>query len=139
MVKVAQENGAILHLKTPIKKVITKNGVATGVQFETGEIEEYDSVVVNADFGTAMTQLFDEKDVRKYSAKKLSKKGFSCSTFMVYLALDKLYNLPFHSIYFAKEYRDQLDKIHHNKPIGDKDFSFYVRNASIIDKTLAPE
>jgi phytoene desaturase len=58
---------------------------------------------------------------------------------MVYLALDKLYDLPFHSIYFAKEYRDQLDKIHHNQPINDKDFSFYVRNASILDTTLAPE
>ena len=58
---------------------------------------------------------------------------------MVYLALDKLYDLPFHSIYFAKEYRDQLEKIHDNQPIGDKDFSFYVRNASILDKTLAPE
>ena len=74
MVKVAQENGATLHLKTPIKKVITQNGVATGIQLETGEMEQYDSVVINADFGNAMTQLFDEKDVRKYSAKKLSKK-----------------------------------------------------------------
>jgi phytoene desaturase len=139
MVRVAQENGATLHLKSPIKKVITQNGIATGVQLETDEIKQYDSVVINVDFGTAMTQLFDEKDVRKYSAKKLSKKWFSCSTFMVYLALDKLYDLPFHSIYFAKEYRDQLDKIHHNQPIGEKDFSFYVRNASILDKTLAPE
>lgn len=139
MVKVAKENGAKIHLRTSIKKIITQNGVATGIQLETGQIKQYDSIVINADFGTAMTQLFDEKDVPKYSAKKLSKKWFSCSTFMVYLALDKLYNLPFHSIYFAKEYRDQLEKIHSNQPIWDKDFSFYVRNASILDKTLAPE
>jgi phytoene desaturase len=139
MMKVAQENGATVHLQAPIKKIITQNGVAKGVELETGEIKEYDSVVINADFGTAMTQLFDEKDVPKYTAKKLSKKGFSCSTFMVYLALDKLYDLPFHSIYFAKEYRDQLQKIHHNESIGDKDFSFYICNASILDKTLAPE
>lgn len=139
MAKVAQENGATLHIKTPIKKIITQNGVAKAIQFETDEIKEYDSVVINSDFGTAMTHLFDQKDVPKYSAKKLSKKWLSCSTFMVYLALDKLYNLPFHSIYFAKEYRDQLDKIHHNQPINDKDFSFYVRNASVLDKTLAPE
>lgn len=72
--RVAQENGATLHLKSPIKKVITQNGIATGVQLETDEIRQYDSVVINVDFGTAMTQLFDEKDVRKYSAKKLSKK-----------------------------------------------------------------
>jgi phytoene desaturase len=74
MMKVAQENGATLYLKTSIKKVITQNGVATAVQLETGEVKQYDSVVINADFGTAMTQLFEEKDVRKYSEKKLSKK-----------------------------------------------------------------
>lgn len=34
----------------------------------------YDSVVVNADFGHAMTHLFDKKDVKKYSKKKLDKK-----------------------------------------------------------------
>ena len=139
MTKVSQENGAKLHLQTPVKKIITQNKKATGVELETGEIKQYDWVVINSDFGTAMTHLFDEKDVPKYTAKKLTKKWLSCSTFMIYLALDKLYDLPFHSIYFAKEYRDQLEKIHHNQPIGDKDFSFYVRNASILDKTLAPE
>lgn len=74
MVKVAKENGAKIHLRTSIKKIITQNGVATGIQLETGQIKQYDSIVINADFGTAMTQLFDEKDVPKYSAKKLSKK-----------------------------------------------------------------
>jgi phytoene desaturase len=58
---------------------------------------------------------------------------------MVYLALDKLYGLPFHSIYFAKNYRLQLDQIHSYQAIDKNDFSFYVRNASILDKTLAPE
>ena len=74
MAKVAQENGATLHLKTPIKKIITQNGAAKAVQIETDEIKQYDAVVINSDFGTAMTHLFDQKDVPKYSAKKLSKK-----------------------------------------------------------------
>lgn len=86
-----------------------------------------------------MTELFEEKDIEKYTKSKLDKKGFSCSTFMVYIALDKKYNLPFHSIYFAKDYRDNLNRIHEYQPINEKDFSFYVRNASILDKTLAPE
>lgn len=58
---------------------------------------------------------------------------------MTYLALDKLYALPFHSIYFAKNYKENLQNIHDYKSISSADFSFYVRNASIIDKTLAPE
>lgn len=58
---------------------------------------------------------------------------------MVYLALDKLYDLPFHSIYFAENYKENLQNIHDYKAIDSDDFSFYVRNASILDKTLAPE
>jgi phytoene desaturase len=58
---------------------------------------------------------------------------------MVYLALDKVYDIPFHSIYFAKNYRENLLKIHEYKDVDMEDFSFYVRNASILDKTLAPE
>lgn len=74
MARAAQENGAKLHLQTPIKKIITQNKKATGIELETGEIKQYDSVVINSDFGTAMTHLFDEKDVPKYTAKKLAKK-----------------------------------------------------------------
>ena len=138
MVKVAEKNGATLYLSTPVKKIITQDKIAKEILLENGEQIAYDEVIVNADFGTAMTKLFAEEDVQKYKKSQLDKKGFSCSTFMTYIALDTLYDLPFHSIYFAKNYRDQLDMIHGNKPIGDSDFSFYVRNASILDKTLAP-
>lgn len=58
---------------------------------------------------------------------------------MVYLALDKVYDLPFHSIYFAKDYRENLQKIHEYRSVDVEDFSFYVRNASILDTTLAPK
>jgi phytoene desaturase len=139
MKKVAEKNGAKIHLNSPVKKVVTKNKKATGIELMSGEIKSYDSVVVNADFGHAMTHLFDQSDIAKYSAKKLSKKGFSCSTYMVYLALDKVYDLPFHSIYFAKNYRENLQVIHDHKEIQKDDFSFYIRNASVVDKTLAPE
>ncbi|MEI6711270.1 MAG: hypothetical protein WCK88_03430 [bacterium] len=86
-----------------------------------------------------MTEFFEEADVKKYSKEKLDKKGFSCSTFMVYVALDTIYTLPFHSVYFAKNYRDNLDSIHNYKAVDKGDFSFYVRNASILDMTLAPK
>lgn len=139
MKKIAEKNGATLHLDTPIKKVITTDKKAQGVELKNGEKIMYDSVIVNADFWYAMTHLFDEEDVKKYSKKQLDTKWFSCSTYMVYLALDKLYDLPFHSIYFAENYKENLQNIHDYKSINSDDFSFYVRNASILDKTLAPD
>lgn len=139
MKKVAEKNGAKIHLNTGIKKIITEYGKAKGVELDNGESLAYDSVVVNADFWHAMTHLFEKKDIEKYSIENLDKKGFSCSTYMVYLALDKVYDLPFHSIYFANNYRENLQIIHDHKEIQKDDFSFYVRNASVVDKTLAPE
>jgi phytoene desaturase len=50
MKKVAEKNGTIIHLNTPIKKVITKNKEAQGIELENGEKIMYDAVVVNADF-----------------------------------------------------------------------------------------
>lgn len=139
MKKVAEKNGARIHLSTPIKKVLTENKKAKGIELENGEKIAYDSVVINADFWYAMTHLFEEWTVEKYSKQNLNKKWFSCSTYMVYLALDKIYDLPFHSIYFAENYRENLQVIHDHKEIQKDDFSFYVRNASVVDKTLAPE
>lgn len=139
MEKVSQKYWATIHLNSPIKKIITKNGIAVWIQMSDDNEHMYDTIIINADFGTAMTQFFDPRDVPKYTEKKLNKKRFSCSTFMVYLALDIKYDTPFHSIYFADKYRENLDLIHKNKPIDDKDFSFYVRNASTIDSTLAPK
>jgi phytoene desaturase len=139
MVKVAIKNGVKMHFNTPVKQIITQDKTARGVTLENGETISYDSVIVNADFGTAMTQLFAEKDVEKYQKSQLDKKGFSCSTFMAYIALDKVYDLPFHSVFFAKNYRDNLQRIHKYESIDEDDFSFYVRNASILDKTVAPE
>jgi len=139
MKKVSEKNGAHIYLNTPIKNILTQNNKSIGIELSDGEKKIYDSVIVNADFWYAMTQLFDKKDVKKYSKKELDKKWFSCSTFMVYLALDKVYDLPFHSIYFAKDYRENLQKIHEYRSVDVEDFSFYVRNASILDTTLAPK
>lgn len=50
MKKVAEKNGAKIHLKTPIKKVFTENKKAKGIELENGEKIAYDSVVINADF-----------------------------------------------------------------------------------------
>jgi len=57
---------------------------------------------------------------------------------MIYLGIDKIYDLPHHNIYFADDYRGNIEDVFNRKEIS-KDFSFYVQNASIVDKTLAPK
>jgi phytoene desaturase len=76
--------------------------------------------------------------LQKYRPEKLEKLEYSCSTFMLYLGLDKIYDLAHHTIVFAGDYRANIDHIFQQKTLSD-DFSFYVQNACVNDESLAPE
>ncbi len=137
MAEVAVRRGATIRCSAPVKRVIVKSGRACGVELESGERIEADDVVLNADFGHAMTHLFEPGVLKKYTPANLSRKKLSCSTYMLYLGTDRKWDLPHHSIYFAHDYRANVDGIFQGKMPGE-DISFYVRNASATDPTLAP-
>jgi len=138
MADTARKNGASIHLSSPVKKIIVRDGAARGVELENGEKIEADEVIINADFAYAASTLFPPGVLKKYSPKNLDKKKFSCSTFMLYLGLDTQYDLPHHTVFFAEDYRKNVDDIFHLRE-PDSDLSVYVRNASVTDPTLAPE
>lgn len=135
--RVAQEDGAEIHCSTPIKNIIVKNNKAVGVVLESGKQHLCDEVIVNADFGYAVNHLFPEDSRKKWTPKKLEKAKYSCSTFMIYLGLDKVYDCEHHAIFFAKDYKQNLLDISTHLTLSE-DHSIYVRNASINDPTIAP-
>ena len=108
-----------------------------GVRLADGREVRGDAVIVNADFGHAMTHLVPEGVLRKYTPARMRQKRFSCSTFMLYLGLDTRYELPHHSVFFAKDYRRNVVEIFGRGRLSE-DFSFYVHNPSLRDPTLAP-
>jgi phytoene desaturase len=138
MARVIQENGGEIRTSTAVSSLIIEKGRVQGVRLENGEAMFADEVVINADFAHAMTHLVEDQQLRKYNAKHLNKLDYSCSTFMLYLGLDKVYDLPHHTIVFAGAYRQNIENIF-NQKILSEDFSFYVQNASASDNTLAPE
>jgi phytoene desaturase len=138
MAETATRNGASIELGAPVERVIVENGAATGVTLAGGQRVEADDVVLNADFGHAATNLFEPGVLRKYGASRMRRMKLSCSTFMLYLGLDKTYDMPHHTIVFASDYRDNVERIFKGRDVTD-DISFYVRNASVTDPTLAPE
>ena len=97
-----------------------------------------DETVLNADFGYAMKNLVPPGVLKRYTPEKVDSKEYSCSTFMLYLGVDKIYDLPHHTIFFAGDYKKNIEDVFKNKVLSE-DISFYVRNASINDPTLAPE
>jgi phytoene desaturase len=137
MAAVAARNGAAIRLASPVRRVLVKNRAVTGVLLEDGDTLEADAVVLNADFGHAMTHLFEPGVLRKYTPAALERKKLSCSTFMLYLGIDRPIDSPHHLIAFADDYRTNVDSIFKRGKLV-KDTSFYVRNASATDPTLAP-
>lgn len=136
--RAAGECGARIHTGTPVKRILLDGRRASGVELENGERILADSVIINADFGHAMTHLVPDGALKKYTRKKLDKMKFSCSTFMMHLGVDGCYDLPHHSIVFARDYKKNVDEIFKQNRSSD-DISFYVRNASVTDPSLAPE
>lgn len=138
LAKAAEECGAKIHLGTAVKQLTLDGRRVSGVELENGETVEADSVVINADFGNAMTKLVPSDALRKYTREKLDSMKFSCSTFMMHLGVNCQLDLPHHTIVFARDYRKNVDEIFSTgKP--SEDISFYIRNASVTDPTLAPE
>jgi phytoene desaturase len=138
MAKVAEKHGARIHLNTPVRELVIEQGAVKGVVLEDGRKILADETVINADFAHAMRTLVPAGVLKKYAPAKLERKKYSCSTFMLYLGLNKVFDdLPHHNIVFARDYHRNTGDIFRNLKLSD-DISFYIRNSSVTDPRVAP-
>jgi phytoene desaturase len=136
MARVAQRCGVEILLNEPVEEIIFAGKRAVGVRTAT-EVHRADAVVMNGDFARAMQRLVPDHLRDRWSDRKIAKKKFSCSTFMLYLGIEGTFDLPHHNIYIAKNYAQNLDDIERRHVLSEEP-SFYVQNASVTDSTLAP-
>jgi phytoene desaturase len=137
MAQVIVEHGGQIHLGHAVQRVNVENGVATGVRLANGQDVHTDVVVINADFASAATHLFSPGVLKKYSPEKVAQKKFSCSTFMMYLGVKRKIDIPHHNVYFANDYKRNVDEMTKHKVLS-QDASYYVHNPSALDPTMAP-
>lgn len=138
MARACEELGVKINYNANVKKIITKNKKAKGIELESGGSIDADEIIANADFGYMAENLLDQKNLNKYSKEKLAKKKMSCSIFMLYLGLKKQYKLNHNTIVFARDYKKNINDVFGGRLTG-KDISFYVRDHSTTDPTLAPK
>jgi phytoene desaturase len=137
MARVATELGATIRLNEPVEEILFEGRRAVGVRTASGELRS-DAVVVNADFGHAMTTLVPGRLRRRWTDATIARKRFSCSTFMLYLGVEGRYEqLLHHNIYVTRNYRQNLDDIERQHALTE-DPSFYVENPCRTDETMAP-
>jgi phytoene desaturase len=137
MARVTAEWGGRIMTGTGVRQVLVRDGRAVGLLLDNGERAEADDVVIGADFAQAASRLFAPGILRKYAPEKLERKQYSCSTFMLYLGLDRTVDLPHHTVAFAADYRKNVEEITESQTLSDEP-SIYVHNPSAIDPTLAP-
>lgn len=137
MAKVVIEEGGKIDINRGVRELIIEDKKAKGIILEDGEKIYADKVVINADFGYAMNSLIQDEYKKKYTVEKLKKKKYSCSTFMLYLGIDKVYDLPHHNIVFSNDYKKNVEEIANTKLLS-QDPSIYIQNPVVTVSSLAP-
>jgi phytoene desaturase len=137
LARIAREMGVEIRLGEEARKILFQGRRAVGVGTASGEYAA-DALVVNADFSRAMTRLVPDRLRNRWTDRRIARKRFSCSTFMLYLGIEGRYdNLGHHTIYLDENYTRNLHEIE-NQHVLSETPSFYVQNASATDPSLAP-
>jgi phytoene desaturase len=137
MARIVTELGGEIRLGEPVDEVLFDRRRAVGVRTPAA-CYSADAVIINADFAHAMTRLVPNHLRRRWTDRKIARKRYSCSTFMMYLGIEGRYDhLDHHTIYMTNDYARNLDEIEERHVLSE-DPSFYVQNACVTDTSLAP-
>tara|TARA_R110002049_G_scaffold2750_2_gene21687 strand:- start:557926 stop:559464 length:1539 start_codon:yes stop_codon:yes gene_type:complete len=135
--EIATSMGVDIRLDEPVESVELNGKRLMAVSTQQGRYEA-DAFVINADFAAWMTRHLPNSARGKWDDRSIEKKRFSCSTFMLYLGIEGLYeSLPHHNIHISSDYEQNLIEIEKTHQLS-RDPSFYVQNAGVTDNTLAP-
>lgn len=139
LARLFEELGGKIVYETSVDEILIDNKIAKGIRIGKEQVMA-DAIVCGADFPYAMKELIpDERKRGKYTNKKIAKFEYSCSCFLMYLGLDKKYpEEHLHSIYFAEDFKKNVDDLFERGKLPD-DPSFYLYRPSLMDDSLAPE
>ncbi|WMS43365.1 phytoene desaturase [Acuticoccus sp. MNP-M23] len=138
MVRLFEDLGGTVRLSAPVEQILTDGNRATGVQL-AGETLEADLVASNADVMHTYKALLSESARGAKEAKRLAKKRYSNSLFVIYFGLDREVpnDLEHHVILFGPRYRELIGEIFKGPELAE-DFSLYLHAPSKTDPSLAP-
>lgn len=137
MVKLFEDLGGVVRLDSPVEEIIVTNNRATALLTAKGH-EPFDLIASNADVVHTYQTLLKNHPRGKSEAKKLAKKRFSMSLFVIYFGLKKHHPLQHHTVLFGPRYKELIHDIFNKDELVD-DFSLYLHAPCVTDPSLAPE
>jgi len=84
MAAFVDSHGGKVHLRTPVKRAVSENGVVNGLELESGEIRKYDHVISSMPLTQLVTRLPDVPAPVKAAAQELIFRN----TILVYLNVE---------------------------------------------------
>ena len=138
MVRHFERLGGQIRLHDPVLHVHTVGNRATEVECASGWRERFDAVASNADIMHSYRDLLADSPRGPEMARKLSRKRFSPSLFVVHFGLEGTWpGIPHHMILFGPRYRGLLDDIYQHGVLP-QDFSIYLHHPTVTDPSVAP-
>ncbi len=136
MKKVAEQQGAIFHFNSNVEKIVTEDGIATGI-LVNGVFKGFDVVIASSDYHHTETLLSSE--LRNYGDEYWKKRTFAPSCLIYYLGFkQRLPNLKHHTLFFENDLDEHIYSIYEDKKWPEKPL-FYACCPSKTDPGLAPD
>lgn len=138
MVRLFEDLGGVVRLNAPVARIETQDGRATGIATEDGWSGRFDAVASNADIMHTYGQLLAGDPRGPREARRLGRKRFSMSLFVIYFGLRRHRpEIQHHTVLFGQRYRGLIDEIFNAETLAD-DFSLYLHSPCATDPSLAP-
>ena len=130
------DKGGIIHTSSPVHKILFKHNKANGIVVN-GQNRYSDIVVCSSDYSYTIKSLIKDKDIRTF-IKPIDDLEYSCSTFILYLGLNKKYpNLNIHNIYINNNFKKNIEDTFNG--YLPKDLSMYIYCPSSVDDSICPK
>lgn len=138
LVSLIEGQGGAVRCNRGVAQITVKDGTATGVRLENGEMIAADVVVSNADSAWTYRHLVSAEHRHRWTDARIEKARYSMSLFVWYFGTKRQYpDVAHHTIALGPRYRELLTDIFDRKVLAD-DFSLYLHRPTATDPSLAP-
>lgn len=138
LLRLFRELGGEVRLGCAVEEIRVRHGRVTEVATADGSSVVADAVASNADVVHTYARLLAGTERGAAMARRLSRRSFSNSLFVVYFGLRRQYpDIAHHTVLFGPRYRELLSDIFERGVLAD-DFSLYLHNPCRTDPSLAP-
>jgi len=138
MARLIRGQGNLLRTNATVTNILVRDGKASGVRLEDGEVMDADIVVSNACAGWTYRHLLGAESRRRWTDRRIARAKFSMGLFVWYFGTSKKFDgVPHHTILLGPRHDELLRDIFDRKILAD-DFSLYLHRPTATDPTLAP-